>query len=466
MQKNLTLYDSKLKQKRVFKAQDNNHVKMYVCGPTVYDTPHIGNARPAVVFDVLSRLIRNLYPKLTYVRNITDVDDKIQLAAQKEQVPIETITNRYSKHYHHDMDQLNCLPPDIEPKATQHITTMVELIDKLVARKHAYVSKNHVLFSVSSYQDHGTLSGRTKEGNRAGARIDIADYKREAEDFILWKPSAAEEPGWDSPWGRGRPGWHIECTAMIHQHLGMPIDIHGGGGDLLFPHHENEQAQGCCLGHTDIYSHYWVHNGMVALDKEKMSKSLGNIILVKDLLKESKGEVVRLALLLTHYRQPLLWRDDLLKECESILDKYYRFCEEHKQMINCNNVSWKDTPENVQEALLDDMNTPLAIKHWQALIKSANKAETTAEKDKIYRQIKAVNGLLGIGQVALDDWATPSTSSLTEEEIKNYIVLRNEAREKNDYLKADKIRDHLLSHNVRIIDDKEKKTTWRYDTSK
>ncbi len=463
---NLQLYDSQKKQKRNFVPIDSQNIKMYVCGPTVYSTPHIGNARPAVVFDVLSRLLRQIYPKLTYVRNITDVDDKIQQAALKQKTSIKAISDLYTKHYHNDMHALGCERPDIEPKATEHIAEMIELIERLVSRKHAYLAEGHVLFSVASYPEHGALSGREIEKNRAGARVAVADYKKDPEDFILWKPSTEQEPGWDSPWGRGRPGWHIECTAMIFKHLGMPIDIHGGGGDLLFPHHENEQAQGCCSGLAESYVNYWVHNGMIAIEKEKMSKSLGNIVLVKDLLEKFPGEAVRLALLQTHYRQPISWKDALMEDAKNCLDKYYRaYKENEKAFERTKNFSWQDVPKVIQQALLDDLNTPLAIRHWQNLLKELAKKESDSDKMDIIKAIKASSQCLGLGQADARLWFQSAVTTLTPEEIEMQIVERNNARKNKDFAKADAIRDSLAENNI-YIEDKQDNTTWYYQAPK
>lgn len=458
----LSLYNTTTKSKKDFVPLDQAHVKMYVCGPTVYSTPHIGNARPAVVFDLLSRLLRGLYPKLTYVRNITDVDDKIQQAATQEGTSIDVITQRYTACYHHDMQALGCLPPDIEPRATENIATMIELIAKLIERNHAYVSESQVLFSVASYAEHGVLSGRDKAKNRAGARIAVADYKKDPEDFILWKPSTEQEPGWDSPWGRGRPGWHIECTAMIIKHLGMPIDIHGGGGDLLFPHHENEQAQGCCLGKGKVYSRYWVHNGMIALEKEKMSKSLGNIILVKDLLKNFPGEVVRLVLLQTHYRQPITWKEELLVDAKNCLDKYYRIQHEYNaHFTQITSTDWQDVPQPIQQALLDDMNTPAAIRLWQDLFKSLPKTQDIAQQQSIARAIIATNHFFGLGYNDPQQWFHQDKATLSPEQIDALIAKRNHARAEKDFATADTIRKQLNDNNI-TIEDSKGKTTWRY----
>tara|TARA_B100000989_G_scaffold192581_1_gene145247 strand:+ start:852 stop:2234 length:1383 start_codon:yes stop_codon:yes gene_type:complete len=457
----LYIYDSKMKKKVPFQPKNPEHISMYVCGPTVYDTPHIGNARPAVVFDIMSRLLRAIYPKLTYVRNITDVDDKIQNKAEKERTTIEAISQKYTELYHHDIAALGCKEPDIEPKATEHIADMIASIETLIKRGNAYVADGHVLFSQSSYPDHGSLSGREAGSNRAGARIKVADYKKNPEDFILWKPSAESDPGWESPWGRGRPGWHIECTAMIVKHLGLPIDIHGGGGDLLFPHHENEQAQGCCLGLGEVYSRYWVHNGMIAIEDEKMSKSIGNIILVRDLLEQAQGETIRFALMQTHYRQPLVWRDDLLAEAKNCLDRYYRCMLSH-QDHPVQPSTWQDVPSTVKEALLDDMNVPLAIKAWQAIIKKLQLAKDLGEILALKKQVMATNAVLGIGQDCPKEWfAKQQTDSISPEEIEQSLAERKQARKDKMFEKADDIRDRLAEKGV-MIEDSADGTIWYY----
>ncbi|HET9018309.1 MAG TPA: cysteine--tRNA ligase, partial [Acetobacteraceae bacterium] len=323
----LRLHNSLTRRRETFVPLDPAHVRLYVCGPTVYDLAHLGNARPVVVFDVLVRLLRRLYPRVTYVRNITDVDDKINARAAESGEPIAAITARTTADFHADMTALGALPPDVEPRATGHIAEMIQLIERLIAGGHAYVAEGHVLFAVASFPEYGRLSGRSPEELIAGARVDVAPYKRDPGDFVLWKPSSPDLPGWDSPWGRGRPGWHIECSAMSWRYLGENFDIHGGGQDLLFPHHENELAQSCCAFPGSRFARYWMHNGMLLIGGEKMSKSLGNFLTVRDALAKAPGEAVRLALLRAHYRSTLDFSDELLGETRKDLDRWYRALE-------------------------------------------------------------------------------------------------------------------------------------------
>lgn len=457
----LKLYQQKSKKKEVFSPIVQEEVKLYVCGPTVYSTAHIGNARPAVVFDCLTRVLRGVFPKVTYVRNITDVDDKINAAAAKEGVGIDVIARRYTEYFHQDLHALGCLPPDIEPKATDHMAEMIHMITTLIEKKHAYESAGHVLFSVPSYQHYGVVSGRDQTARQAGARVAVESYKQHGEDFILWKPSLDSEPGWDSPWGRGRPGWHIECSAMIEKHLGLPIDIHGGGGDLLFPHHENENAQGCCYHSREAYVNYWMHNGMVKVDDEKMSKSIGNILLVRDLLAHHQGEVVRLALLQTHYRQPLLWHSvESIASAKLLLDKAYRVLE---KISNYQSIKWQyaDIPEEVQAALLDDLNTPLAIMHWQRLCKRLWGQATITEQEA--RSLMATHHVLGVGSQDVASWfhGAVGQEHITPQEIESKIKARQQARAERDFVRADEIRAELQDRGV-VIEDLGGDTTWRY----
>ena len=366
----LKIYNTLSKEKELFLPIDENTIKMYVCGPTVYSYAHIGNARPAVVFDTLYRLLKNIYPKVVYVRNITDVDDKINEAAKKLNVPISSITKKYTDIYHEDMKSLCVLKPDHEPRVTDNINQIISMIQRILDNKNAYINKNHVLFDVTSFKDYGKLSNRDMSEMISGARVEVAEYKNYPGDFVLWKPSSKDEPGWDSPWGFGRPGWHIECSSMVETYLGDEIDIHGGGQDLIFPHHENEIAQSCCAHNSSNYASYWMHNGYLNMEGEKMSKSLGNIITIKDLLENYDGEVVRLALLSTHYRKPINFGESLLEQSKNILNKLYK---------NLANESFEDKiSENVIDPLLDDLNTPLAISNLlkikcsKTLLKSAN----------------------------------------------------------------------------------------------
>ena len=458
----LRLYQQKSKKKELFVPIREKEVKLYVCGPTVYSTAHIGNARPAVVFDCLARLLRSLYPKVTYVRNITDVDDKINAKAASEGVEIDVITKRYTQYFHEDLRALCCLEPDIEPKATEHMPEMIKMIKKLIEKEHAYESEGHVLFSVPSYKNYGVVSGRDKAARKAGARVSVESYKRHEEDFILWKPSEDEQPGWSSPWGRGRPGWHIECSAMIEKHLGLPIDIHGGGGDLLFPHHENEHAQGCCYRSKEEYVNHWMHNGMVKVDDQKMSKSLGNILLVRDLLEKSQGEVIRLALLQTHYRQPLLWHmEESVSTARHILDRAYRVMD---KIASLPVVEWtqEDVPEAFKSALLDDLNTPLAIMHWQKMCKQLLGQEVIEEQE--IKAFSAMNFFLGLCNQDAKSWFHASTDSqrVSPKQIEKLIAARQQARLEKDYQRADEIRQKLQDQGV-WIEDSGTETTWRYE---
>ena len=457
----LYLYQRAQKQKIAFIPQKPNEVSLYVCGPTVYSTPHIGNARPAVVFDCLSRLLRQLFTKVTNVRNITDVDDKINAKAAQEGVEIDVITKRYTQCYHDDLAALGCLAPDVEPRATEHMAEMQAMITTLIEKGHAYESKAHVLFAVPSFAGYGAVSGRDEKARQAGARIAVEDYKRHEEDFVLWKPSEAHEPGWPSPWGRGRPGWHIECSAMINKHLGLPIDIHGGGGDLLFPHHENEHAQGCCYQGTESYAHYWVHNGMVKVDDEKMSKSLGNILLVRDLLQDHPGEAIRLALLQTHYRQPLLWQQqENAQLAKQQLDKAYRLMQKIEVQMDGLTWGWEDMPADIQAALCDDLNTPLAIHHWSAMCKRMMQQAQVTDAD--IKALLAVQSMLGIVQMAPQQWFQGAKDrQMAPEAIEKALADRDQARKDRDYQRADDIRNALAEQGV-SIEDAGGKTTWRY----
>ncbi len=362
----LKLYNSLTRRKELFEPLDANHVRLYACGPTVYNYAHIGNARMAVVFDLWARVLRHIYPKVTYASNITDIDDKIITAHRETGVPMPEITEKFTRIYNEDMATLGVLPPDRQPRATQHIPEMIGQIERLIAAGHAYVAQGHVLFDVPSDPTYGMLSGRSRDEQIAGARVDVAPYKKDPADFVLWKPSSGDEPGWDSPWGFGRPGWHIECSAMSEKHLGLPFDIHGGGADLKFPHHENEIAQAVCAhGHAhdpSQFSKYWVHNGFVTVDGEKMSKSLGNFLLVHDLIQKYPGEALRLTLLSAHYRQPLDWSDRIVEQNVKLLGKMYAKMKGYEGPAG-------DIPAEVMDALCDDLNTPMVIAALNGLIK-------------------------------------------------------------------------------------------------
>lgn len=458
----LKIYDTLSRTKTEFTPIDPAHIRMYVCGPTVYDYAHIGNARPVVVFDVLARLLRNLYPKLTYVRNITDVDDKINARALESGQTIGEITERTTEIFHQDMAALSALPPDVEPRATQHIDAMIAMIEGLIDKGHAYadIDSGHVLFSVPSMPDYGRLSKLDKREIVAGARVDIAPYKRDPQDFVLWKPSDKDQPGWESPWGFGRPGWHIECSAMSHAHLGESFDIHGGGLDLIFPHHENEIAQSLCAHGPNTFAKYWMHNGYLMSEGEKMSKSLGNFYTVHDLLEEFPGEAIRLALLKTHYRQPLDFTKDGLREAKAELDRFYsalRNTEKYfSSIIPC---------EPVTEALSDDLNTPLAISRMHETLGALNRAEGNIEIEHLRGELFAAADLLGILQHKPEDWfkwqpASDAGTGLADTEIENLIHARIEARTNKDFSESDRIRDELAAQGI-ILEDSPQGTTWR-----
>ena len=373
----IKLYNTFSGKKEDFEPINANRVSMYVCGPTVYSSPHIGNARGPVIFDVLAKLLKMNY-ELTYVRNITDLDDKIYQAAKDEETDIDTITQRYTDIYQEDIKALGVHEPDVEPRATAHVPQMIEMITKLLSTEHAYVKDEHVLFSVDSFPTYGQLSNRKQEDLISGSRVEIATYKNNPNDFVLWKPSTSDLPGWESPWGFGRPGWHLECSTMAKSYLGETIDIHGGGSDLIFPHHENELAQSMCSHLGKNFCNYWVHHGLVDFKKTKMSKSEGNILLVRDLLSHSSGETIRLALLSTQYRQLINWSDDLLSESKKKLDRLYRALQ------SCPNNDFEGQPSaKVLQALCDDLNTPMALAE---LFKIAKQINSTKDKDKLIKR--------------------------------------------------------------------------------
>ena len=436
---NLKIYNTLSKEKELFQPLDDQSIKMYVCGPTVYSYAHIGNARPAVIFDTLYRLLKNIYPEVIYVRNITDVDDKINEAAKRLNKPISYITEKYTDIYHEDMRSLSVLSPNHEPRVTDNIAQIISMIQRILDNKKAYINDNHILFDITSFDQYGKLSNRDMDEMLSGARVEVAEYKKTPGDFVLWKPSKDDEPGWDSPWGFGRPGWHIECSSMVETYLGEEIDIHGGGQDLIFPHHENEIAQSCSAHNSKSYAKYWMHNGYLNMEGEKMSKSLGNIITVKELLEKYDGEVIRLALLSTHYRKPINFGESLLEQSKNILNKLYK---------NLNNQSYEDVvSKDVINPLLDDLNTPLAIssllkiKCSKTLIKSAN--------------------LLGLLNRTQEEWLSSNNkSTISENDIELLIQERDGARKSKDFAKADEIRDQLEQNNV-ILEDIDGKTIWR-----
>ncbi len=466
----LYLHNSLTKQKELFQPANPARVSMYVCGPTVYNYAHIGNARPAVVFDVLSRLLRQLYPKLIYVRNFTDVDDKINAAAIAQGVPINQITSKFIDAYHEDMVSLGVLPPDIEPCVTEHIDDIIEMLLKLIDNGHAYLANDHIVFHVPSYEAYGQLSGRNRKEMIAGARVEVAPFKRDPADFVLWKPSSPEMPGWDSPWGRGRPGWHIECTAMIARHLGTSIDLHGGGQDLIFPHHENEIAQGTCA-HGEQYCRYWVHNGFITVNGQKMSKSLGNVLLVRDLLQQYDGETMRLAILMTHYRHSLDWTAQVLHQAKLSVQRFYR------AMAAVQAVSAQPAHEDWEKCfskLCNDLNTPdvIAMMHgWasEALLANGPISKDAKRQNPVRQgQLKTLFMLAGqtLGILQKDPHQALQQASVNfhvdhamKANIEALVSARQQARDEGDFAKADSIRHALLNMNVALKDHADT-TSW------
>lgn len=453
-----TLYNSLLGKKQSFEPLDPQHVRIYACGPTVYSYAHIGNARMAVTFDILSRLLRYLYPRVTYVSNITDIEDKIIQAARESGQEIGTLTRLYEQIYNEDMAELGVIRPDIQPRATETIPEMIAIIESLITKGHAYEVNGHVLFHVPSFHAYGALSGRSREDQIAGARVEVAPFKKDPADFVLWKPSDQDQPGWESPWGFGRPGWHIECSAMAEAHLGLPIDIHGGGADLKFPHHENEIAQSCCAhGKSDplAFSTYWMHNGFLTVNGEKMSKSLGNFTITHDLIEQGEdGEAIRYALQSAHYRQPLDWSEDTLARSNKTLDKFYRIIadlqgKEHLELIEtC-------PPPEFMEALCDDLNTPKAYAVLNKLAKQAATEKTTQSLSDFV----AAGQFIGLLTKSPTEWlekraaSDSSTDPMIEaSEIETLLKERTEARTNKDFVRSDEIRDKLLKYGITIID--------------
>ena len=441
------IFNSLNGKKEEFNPCNPEHIKIYACGPTVYNYAHIGNARMAVVFDTFVRTLRIFYPKVTYVSNITDIDDKIIEAAHEQKVEISSITEKYTKIYNDDMAELNVLMPDIQPKATEYIPEMIELIEDLISKDFAYEKEGHVLFHVPNYDNYGKLSKRNRDEQIAGSRVEIAPFKKDPADFVLWKPSDKSQPGWDSPWGVGRPGWHTECSAMSKKTLGLPFDIHGGGRDLIFPHHENEIAQSCCssanIEDPTSYAKYWMHNGFVTIDGEKMSKSLGNIILVNELTESHHGEVIRLALLSSHYRQGLDWNEKIIHQASILLDKLY----EIKFLLNGENTEYSsETNLEPIAYLADDLNTPGLIAELHKLVKDFNTSNSNKSEIKIH--LNLISQALGI----LQDDSYKKISEELESKIYALILKRKVAKDSKDYELADKIRNELLDLGVEIKD--------------
>ncbi|MDC3127366.1 cysteine--tRNA ligase [Candidatus Pelagibacter bacterium] len=444
---NLQLTNSLSKKKEIFKPINSKKISMYACGPTVYDNPHVGNARSLVVFDLLFRILKVIYgSNVSYVRNITDVDDKIIEASKKYKKDFKKITNDITKVFHENCKSLNCLKPTVEPKATDHIKEMIEMSLSLISKGFAYENKGHVYFAVNKFKEYGKLSNKNLDELKAGNRIEVSDLKKNPIDFVLWKPSKDQDPGWESPWGRGRPGWHLECSVMSEKYLGKNFDIHGGGLDLIFPHHENEIAQSCSNNNTKNFANYWVHNGFVTINKEKMSKSLGNIITISDAIKKYSGQVVRLALLSAHYSQPLDWNDHLLNNQKGVLDKWYNLYSEETGKV-----------KKVDEALLDDLNTPGFIAKIHELYNEAKKGND--EKKMIFNQSCR---LLGLFNISKNEWESlkKRNISISENYILEKIEERNKAKKSGKFSLADKIREELSSKGI-LIEDQKGKTVWK-----
>jgi len=451
MNKDIFLSNSFGNKKEKFVPINKNKVGMYVCGPTVYDDSHIGNARPLVVFDILFRVLKCKFgdKTVTYVRNITDIDDKIIQSSNENNISTEELTNKIIKNFHDDCAYLNCENPTFEPKATENISSMIEMINQLLQNGYAYHNNQHVYFEVKKFKDYGKLSNKNLEELIVGARVEMSDNKKNPEDFVLWKPSKEKEPYWESPWGKGRPGWHLECSVMSKKYLGDKFDIHGGGRDLIFPHHENEIAQSRCANENKVFVNYWVHNGFITISNEKMAKSQGNILKINQLKKQINGQVLRLALMNTHYRQPLDWNDNLINQCQNTLNKWYEnYVELKKQVL---------IPDEYLNPLYDDLNTPGYIANLHKLFENSQKGNL---KDKeIF--VSACN-FVGLLNDAKNKWIEfkKSKSAISEQEILAKIDERNKARDKKNYKLADKIRNELLDKGI-LIEDKDDKTSWK-----
>ena len=450
----LQIFNTLSGKKEVFEPIDNNHIKIYACGPTVYNYAHIGNARMAVVFDTFVRTLRTVYPKITYVSNITDIDDKIIEAAKESNTEITAITDKFTKIYNDDMAMLNVIKPDVQPKATEYIPEMIELIVNLINKGFAYEKKGHVLFHVPTYSNYGKLSKRNRDEQIAGSRIEVAPYKKDPSDFVLWKPSSSDQPGWESPWGFGRPGWHTECSAMSEKTLGLPFDIHGGGRDLIFPHHENEIAQSCCSTANEhepnSYAKYWMHNGFVTINGEKMSKSLGNIILVKDLIKDHHGEVIRLALLSSHYRQGLDWNNKIIHQAKKLVSKIYQILDDLKD-IKIENVTLDNSSISI---IFDDFNTPGLIAELNKIAKKYS-SDNKDNKQFIKSKLTLIGSILGLFQ----DKAFNEIPVDVKSKIDNLINKRDLAKKEKNFDLADDIRNELNEMGIEIKDTNDG-TSW------
>ena len=454
----MQVYNTLTRRKEVFEPLDPARVTLYACGPTVYDYAHIGNARPAVVFDVLFRVLRHRYPQVVYARNFTDIDDKINAAAQAKGVEIGVIGERYTRAYHDDMRALQVLEPSVEPRATDHVHGMIEMIGTLMAKGHAYETEGHVLFHVPSFSEYGRLS-RQKRGEQIdGARVEVAPYKKDAVDFVLWKPSPPELPGWESPWGRGRPGWHIECSCMAKTHLGETIDIHAGGSDLIFPHHENEIAQSVCAHDGAPFARYWMHNGYLNIARKKMAKSLGNSLLVNDLLARAPGEAIRLTLLSAHYRSPLDWSDEALEQAARRLDRLYGTL---RHLADVSPADDAGPPSALVEALEDDLNTPVAFSELSAAAHRANRAKDAPMRSEARATLERAGSLLGVLQHNPDEWFVKRFGDGVDvERINRLVAERHRARMHRDFEHGDRIRDELDGLGIALEDGPEG-STWR-----
>ena len=450
MDNDIFLTNNLTNKKEKFVSISKDSVGMYVCGPTVYDDPHIGNARPIVIFDILFKILKSKFKSVTYVRNITDVDDKIIKASNEKKISISDLTQTVIKSFNKDCKYLNCEDPSHQPKATEHIDLMVEMISELIKKGFAYENNKHVYFEVKKFNDYGQLSNKKLEELIAGSRIEVSDNKKNSEDFVLWKPSLENEPSWNSPWGKGRPGWHLECSAMSKKFLGNEFDIHGGGIDLIFPHHENEIAQSRCVNDTKVFANYWVHNAFITMSNEKMAKSTGNILKIKDFKDNIDGQVLKLALMSAHYKQPLDWNEKLLEDCKNTIDKWYEVYKvvKDKSVLN----------EDILSPLYDDLNTPGYIANLHKLYDKALKGND-ADKNLF---VSACN-FIGILNKTKEEWLEfkKKKLSITEADILKKIELRNKAREDKDYKRADLIRDELLDKGV-LIEDKDGKTVWKF----
>ncbi len=434
--------------KELFVPRDKKNIGMYVCGPTVYDDPHIGNARPLVIFDILYKILKNNFSKVTYVRNITDIDDKIIKSAQDQKISTKELTEKITSSFLEDCKFLNCENPSYQPKATEHIDLMIEMINQLITKGFAYENNNHVYFEVKKFSEYGKLSNKNLEDLISGSRIEVSENKKNSEDFVLWKPSKKDEPSWKSPWGNGRPGWHLECSAMSKKFLGSEFDIHGGGIDLIFPHHENEIAQSRCANDTITFAKYWVHNAFITMSNEKMAKSQGNILKIKNFRNNTSGQVIRLALMSAHYKQPLDWNDKLISDCQNTLNKWYR--------IYSSDIKTVQVTKEVLKPLYEDINTPGYIANLHQLYEQANKGEN---KELFISACKFI-GLLNENNEQWEKYKKDK-ASISETEITRKIDLRNKARANKDYKEADRIRDDLFDKGV-LIEDKDGKTLWKF----